>query len=209
MFYSARQLQQMYRTHGRVVLPYRARLTPMAQDWVKHQRVTLGYAEAALDVNAAKADAAAAADSVTMNRPPLLWWCDGPCGSVKAAIAATAKTTPLVEMPLATDPARVAAAAQVIAESVKQGTAAGGVIAVSTGAAAMLFANRCSDLRAVLGSSLAAVEAGVEGIAANVLVLEHPRLTLMQAKNMLSRFARGKPEPTEQMKRQLQALAAL
>lgn len=206
MFYTARQLQQMHRTHGRIVLPYRARLTPMARDWVKRSGVTIGYAECALDCANKQPDAQPAAAA---SASPLLWWCDGPCGTVKAAIVTVSKQAPLVEMPLSADAGKVAAAVQVIAESVKQGAAAGGVIAVAAGAQAMLLANRCPQLRAVLGTSLEAVEAGIEQIAANVLVLEHPRLTLMQARNMLQHFARAKRQLSEDMKRQLQVMAGL
>lgn len=206
MFYSARQLEQMLRTHGRIVLPYRAKLTPLARDWVKHRGMTIGYAEAALETTTAQEKSS---QTTTGHAAPLLWWCDGPCGSIKAAITAVARTAPLVEMPLSADPAQVAAAVQVIAESVKQGTAGGGILAVTAGAQAMLLANRCPHLRAVLGTSLQTVDAGIEQIAANVLVLEHPRLTLMQARNMLQRFARATREPGEDLKRQLQVMAQL
>lgn len=204
MFYSARQLDQMHRTHGRIVLPYRARLTPMARDWVKHKGVTIGYAEAALDRVEKTAETGAAATG-----SPLLWWCDGPCGSVKAAITAAARTAPLVEMPLSADPAKIAAAVQVLGESVRQSQAAGGLIVVTTGAKAMLLANRCRHLRAVLGTSLQAVEAGIEQVAANVLVIEHPRLTLMQARNMIQQFVRGKRELDKELECQLSTMAGM
>ena len=41
MIVTARQLEDLYRangSNGHVVLPYRARLTPLAQDWVKAKR---------------------------------------------------------------------------------------------------------------------------------------------------------------------------
>ncbi len=48
MIVTARQLEDLHRQsggNGHVVLPYRARLTPLALDWVKAKRVALGYSD--------------------------------------------------------------------------------------------------------------------------------------------------------------------
>ena len=72
---------------------------------------------------------------------------------------------------------------------------------------AVVYANRCPSLRAILGTCLDAVEQGVQQLAANVLVIEHPYKTLQQVKNMLSRFVRAKRGLSDDVKRQLQELA--
>ena len=51
MIVTARQLEDLHRQNGgngQVVLPYRARLTPLAQDWVRAKRVALGYSDATI-----------------------------------------------------------------------------------------------------------------------------------------------------------------
>ena len=78
---------------------------------------------------------------------------------------------------------------------------------VQTGAAAVVYANRCPSLRAILGTCQDAVEQGVAQVAANVLVIEYPYKTLQQMKNMLGRFVKATRELSEEVKRQLQELS--
>ena len=50
MIYTARQIEDIWKangSNGQVVLPYRARLSPLAIDWVKSKKITLGYADGA------------------------------------------------------------------------------------------------------------------------------------------------------------------
>ena len=49
MIVTAKQLEDLHRqngNNGRLTLPYRARLTPLAMDWVKAKKVVLGYSDA-------------------------------------------------------------------------------------------------------------------------------------------------------------------
>ena len=48
MIYTARQLEDLWKangSNGQVVLPYRARLSPMASDWIKSKRIIIGYSD--------------------------------------------------------------------------------------------------------------------------------------------------------------------
>src|SRR3954471_6731251 len=48
MFLTARQLEDLHRangSNGHLVLPYRARLTPLAVDWVRARKIALGYSD--------------------------------------------------------------------------------------------------------------------------------------------------------------------
>src|SRR5688572_30957918 len=101
MIVTARQLEDMHRANGgngHVVLPYRARLTPLAQDWVKSKRVALGYSDvgkpgngsSAVSVASAIAPATASeskkdacctkcahdAGPCCSSSTAYLWWCD-------------------------------------------------------------------------------------------------------------------------------------
>src|SRR3989442_1116205 len=95
-----------------------------------------------------------------------------------------------------------------LASEVKSGRGAAGVLMVKTGAAAMVFANRCPSLRAVLGTCLDAVEQSVQQIAANVLVIQYPHQSLQQMKNMLGRFVRARRGLGEDVRRHLEELAS-
>lgn len=214
MFITARQLDQLHREHGgngSLVLPYRARLTPAAQDWVRSKKVTLGYSEDGAKAPAAAVSAGGTTSVVAALAPTdagtLLWWCDGPCGAAKAAITAQAKESLLRAIDLPQDAKQIVPAIKAIAGELKSGTAASAVIAVQNAAVAMVFANRCPSIRAVVGTCLEAVEQGIQQVAANVLVIEHAHKTFPQIKTMLARFARAKRELSPDVQRQLAELA--
>lgn len=214
MIFTARQLQDLHKSNGHVQLPVGARLTPLASDWVRHRKIQVFFEGASSPINAAptgNASEAPAGTPQTANAPApagvLLWWCDGPCGPAKAAIAAQARETNLQPMPVTAEPKFLAAAVKHLASEVKADRAAGGVLLVQTGAAAVVFANRCPSLRAILGTCRDAVVQGIDQLAANVLVIETPYQTLQQTRNLLSQFVRGRRILNEDMRRQLQELA--
>src|SRR5947207_1779320 len=95
MIYTARQLEDLWKangSNGQVVLPYRARLSPMASDWIKSKKINVGYSDdAAVKVESKPAIEAAIAPAAGS----FLWWCDGPCGTAKAALSAQARESKL------------------------------------------------------------------------------------------------------------------
>ena len=208
MIVTARQLEDLHRQNGgngHVTLPYRARLTPLAQDWVKSKRVALGYSDA---TTAAAAPARGESCPCPHDSAAFLWWCDGPCGPAKAALTMQEKDSGLKALDVQTRANQIVAVIGKLAAEVKTNRAAGGVLMLQNGASAMVYANRCPSLRAVLGTCMDAVEQGVQQVAANVLVIEYPYKTLQQMKNMLGRFVRAKRELSEDVKRQLQELSS-
>src|SRR5918993_1746213 len=101
MIVTARQLEDLHRSNGsngHVTLPYRARLSPLAQDWVRARKVVLGYAETDAPQNgafqtvvpaslpeqplaASRTDAPPSSPSAPNGASAsILYWCDGPCG---------------------------------------------------------------------------------------------------------------------------------
>lgn len=211
-FFSARQLQDLHHQsggNGRLVLPYRARLTPAAQDWVRVRKIELGYDDShAASTAKPSATSDKGAAPAMAGAGTFLWWCEGPCGPAKAAVTAFEKELSLRPIDLPADARQLVAAVKAIASAVKQGHATGGVLLAPNGAAAMIFANRCPSLRAVLATGLDAVEQGIRLLAANVLVIEYPRHSLQQMKNMLGRFLRAKRELTVETVAELKELAS-
>jgi hypothetical protein len=210
MIYTARQLEDLHKGNGngQLVLPYGARLTPLAADWAKAKRVVIGYS----DVEAPKAGNVSGGAS---SGPPtasggLLWWCDGPCGVAKAAIAGQAKESGLAAIEIPADAQQLVKVVKHLVAEVKGARASGGVLLVQSGAAAVVLANRCPSLRAILGTSLESVEQGLRQVAANVLVIEYPNKTLSQVKSLLGRFARAGAQrtPSEDVQRELKELAS-
>jgi hypothetical protein len=221
---TARQIEDLYKSNGsngHVTLPYRARLTPLANDFIRARKLILGYS----DITAPATGASAASPSL----PPLavsrisdavmghssaapagsyLWWCDGACGPAKAALMSEEKQSNFKPLDKQSDVKQIVPVIKALATEVKAGRAAGGVLMVQNAASAAVFANRCPSLRAVLGTCLEAVEQGVRQVAANVLIIEYPYKTLQQMKNMLSRFVKLPRSLPEDVRRQIEELAS-
>ena len=216
MFVTVRQLEQIYKgngSNGHVTLPYRARLTPLAQDWVRSKRVAVGYSDGEAQKPADRAGefsgrAQHAGPAAESSSGATLWWCDGPCGPAKAALVACERESTLRPLDVPQDARRIGNVVKNVAEKLKAGQADAAILMVQTGAAAVVFANRCPSLRAVLGTCLESVEQGIQQVGANVLIIEYPHRTLQQMKNMLGRFVRAKRELPEEVRRQLQELAS-
>lgn len=221
MIITARQLEVLHAasgSNGHVLLPYQARLSPLASDWVRAKKVALGYGDPDAATPASRSNGAGngsavsralvvSPSDVTHPAAPTLWWCDGPCGPAKAAVGAMSKEASLRALDLPADAKRIGAVIRAIAADVKAGKASAGVLLVQSAAVAVVLANRCPSLRAIVGTTLESVEHGIQQVAANVLIIEHPRLTMQQVKNLLSRFARAKHDPSEDLRRQLEELA--
>jgi hypothetical protein len=199
MFYTARQLESLLKENGSIVLPYRARLTPLAKDWVRRQKVQIGYS----DVEPKNGSKSA---QQVQHQPLYLWWCDGPCGSAKAALMNAGREARLEAMAILEDSSRVLSAIRHLANEVKNGSVAGGILIVKRSAVAGVYANRCSSLRAIVGTSLPTVEAGISELAANVLILEADQLSLREMKHLILRFAKAPRELKESVVRELSEL---
>src|SRR3954469_1319148 len=195
MIYTARQLEDLWKangSNGQVVLPYRARLSPMASDWIKSKRINIGYS----DDSAVKVESKLSKESAVQAPAAgsFLWWCDGPCGTAKAALSAQARESSLGQIDFLSEPAKLVAVIRKLAGEVKSNRAPGGLLMVNSAASALVFANRCPSLRAIVGTCLETVEQGIRDVAANVLIIEYPHKTLQQVRNLLSRFVRAQRE---------------
>src|SRR5687767_3483355 len=214
MIYTARQLEDLHKTNGHVTLPVGARLTPMANDWARSKKVAIVYdgqvapAAGATSVARSSGFQAMAPSSAPAPAGQILWWCDGPCGAAKAALAAVAREANVAPMTINAEPKFLVGAVKHLAKEIKGDRAAAGILLVQSGAAAAVFANRCPSLRAIIGTCRDAVQQGVELVGANVLIVETPHQTLQQVRNVLSLFVRMRRTPSEDVKRQLQELAS-
>jgi hypothetical protein len=186
---SQRQVEALVRAHGSVVLPVRARLTPSAQDWVRHQKLSIRYDDVKLDV--AKLDARSSPlPSLSGSRPKFLWWSDGPCGICKAALGMCARDASLEPLPILEDATRSISAIRSLSSAIASHTAHGGVLVAKNASVAALLANKSPMLRAVIATTMAHVEEAVESIAANVLVVQREAWALHPLKNLIARFCK-------------------
>lgn len=210
MIFTARQLEDLHKSNGHVVLPYGARLTPLAADWARGKKIQIGYGPDELVKQANGSKPASGIGTAESARPQaagaFLWWCDGPCGAAKAAVGAQAKQSSLSAIDLPGDAKQLVSAIKKLAAAVKEQKSTGGILLVQSAAAAVVLANRCPSLRAIVGTTLESLEAAISQIAANVLILEYPNKSFSQLKNLLSRFVRAKRELSDEMKEQMKEL---
>jgi hypothetical protein len=204
VIFTLRQLEDLHKSNGHVVLPYGARMTPLAQDWVRAKKIAVGYGPDEM-VKSKGADGAAASAKPQASRGAFVWWCDGPCGAAKAAVVAQEKESSFSAMDVAEG--KVVEAVRRLAKDVKEGTVSGGVLLVQSAALACVLANRCASLRAIVGTTFESLEAGIAAVAANVLVVEYPNKSFSQIRNLLSRFVKAKRELSDEMSARLKELA--
>ena len=144
MIFTARQLQDLHKTNGHIVLPYRARLTPMAQDWLRTQKLIIGYSDEQVSRNTGIQPVHSASQNASAGSTgKFLYWCDGPCGPAKAALAAQARESDLAEAPQAPDPKNLPTVLKQLSKEIREKKRSGGILLVQYGARAMIFANRC------------------------------------------------------------------
>jgi ribose 5-phosphate isomerase RpiB len=210
MIFTARQLEDLHKSNGHVVLPYGARLTPLATDWARSKKIQVGYGPDEL-VKSQGNGAAKPVGEGTAAKPQadggFLWWCDGACGAAKAAVGALAKESSLVAIDLPADTKQLVTVIKRIAAAVKGGKSTGAVLILNSGGAASVLANRVPALRAILGTTFESLESSVTSVAPNVLIVEYPRKSFSELRNLISRFLRAKREPSDDLTRQLKELA--
>lgn len=80
-----------------------------------------------------------------------------------------------------------------LCQAIGGGAVAAGVIILPHAADAMVLVNKARGVRAVQGTTLQAVQAGVRHFAANLLVLEHAATTFHQMRTMIEAFATDRP----------------
>ncbi|MCC6581181.1 MAG: hypothetical protein IT440_12150, partial [Phycisphaeraceae bacterium] len=90
-----------------------------------------------------------------------------------------------------------------LASAVKSGTAHGGMLFVRNAALAGCYANRCPSLRAVVGTSVEAVEQAVHDMGANVLIVEYLQHGLKSTSAMVDRLMSQSPHASALVQRDL------
>src|SRR5205807_10211325 len=130
------------------------------------KRITIGYS----DDSMAKVETPSKEKTTAAPPAPpgsFLWWCDGPCGTAKAALSAQARESNLAPIDILSEPTRLVSVIRKIAAEIKSNNAPGALLMTQSAASALVFANRCPSLRAIVGTCLETVEHGLNQVAAN------------------------------------------
>ena len=180
MIVTARQLEELHRDGGRnghVTLKAGARLSPLAQEWIRKTRVEIEYADSATQTSS---------KSPRLRR--VAWWCDGESATAKAALMSFGAFVNLEPLKSSRD---VVIAVRNLADQVVSHRADAGVLMLPSAGAATVQANRIPEIRAIVGTTAESVDTAMGAIAPNVLIIEHSESPFDQTRNIFARFFRG------------------
>ncbi len=192
MFVTARQIEQMLKGSGTIVLPAGARLTPGAQDLVRSKKLDISYDAAGGKAQVQLTETRSLlAPSPTAPGASFAYWCGAKSGTAKAAIAMSAREINLHELPVLGDATNSIAAVRHTIESLKSKSAVGAILVVDHASIVTTLLNRSPHVRAIVGTSIAAIDLGLQELGANVLVIEPGNLPLMMIRNLINKFVRS------------------
>ena len=176
---------------GTIYLAPGARLSPLAMDLVKQR---------GLQIQTISAVPKAAATA------SWIYWMQGHCPSAARAIeqwrgqaVADVRTSANQQLP---------AVIRAIAKEFAGGQTRLAVMFVPSAARAVCLANRCENLRAIVGTCRQAVQEGIELLGANVLVLEYPHHGFKSMDELVRLFLTSSGKAPKDIESQLTELAA-
>ncbi len=179
---------------GTIYLAPGARLSPLAQDLVK-QRGLRVQAIAANEMKKSDAEGSS-----------WLYWMQGHCPSALRVIEQFRGR--LLEGIQGTSGEQLPAVIRSLNRIIAGGRGKLAVLFVPAAAPAICLANRCANLRAVVGTGRRAVQEGIDLLGANVLVLEYPQHGFLAMAELMELFLISSGAAPAPLQRQLAQLAA-
>ncbi len=176
---------------GTVYLAAGAKLSPLAMDMVKQRGLTIQTI-----TTVPKAPVAAA----------WIYWMQGHCPSAARVIeqlrgkaVADVRTSASQHLP---------EVIRTVSKEFAGGQTRLAVLFVPAAARAVCLANRCANLRAIVGTCRQAVQEGIDLLGANVLVLEYPHHGFKSMAELISLFLTSSGRAPKDVENQLTELAA-
>jgi hypothetical protein len=175
-----------------VYLAADARLTPLANDLARQHAERIKRASGSTANQNSNVDVAAL---------PWLWWIDGKCPVVDQVT--TERPGRLRRATAGASPSALVQVVRELTGAIRGKKIAGGFLFVHNAARATCLANRCSSIRAVVGTCGEAVEQGVNELGANVLIIEYPHHGHRSTSGMVDRMLQQAPKPPASVEREL------
>jgi ribose 5-phosphate isomerase RpiB len=176
---------------GTIYLAAGAKLSPLAMDMVKQRGLTIQTIAAA-----PKAPVATA----------WVYWMQGHCPSAARVIeqlrgraVADIRTSANRQLP---------EVIRAVSKEISGGKTRLAVLFVPAAARAVCLANRCANVRAIVGTCRQAVQEGIDLLGANVLVLEYPHHGFKSMAELISMFLTSSGRAPRDVEDQLTELAA-
>lgn len=178
-------------TDGVALLTHDARLTPLANDLARQHAKRVKRL----------APSSAFVSNLQPANLPWLWWIEGSCPVVQQVT--TQRTNQLRAIAQAHHDKALVPVVRELASAIRNKQAAGGLLFVRNAARAIVYANRCASIRAIVGTCGEAVEQGITEIGANVLVIEYPHHGPKSTSAMIDRLIGQHPSVSPATEREL------
>ncbi len=172
---TALMLDELRRTGKEIRLRKDALLTPAARDWLKEHHLPITWE----DGGQGQADRTLA---VVM---------DAGLPEMRAIRAMLERGGGLAEVIEPAGRSGMAAATRRLCGRISRREVARGIVFAVDGATAVCIANKHNGIRAALGVSVPAVEEACRELGLNMLIIEYPRQTTYQMKQMIDRLLAG------------------
>jgi len=175
-----------------------ARPTPLANDFIRQHPAKIRRVSML-------AGGGSSGNAVTAS--PWVWWMDGMCSAAQEITRQrSARLRPLTA---SRSSSSLGAVTREVASLLKGRQAAGALLFVQNAARASCFANRCSSIRAVVGTCGEAVEQSIAELGANCLVIEYPHVGPKAMAAMIDRMLQTHPKAPATIERELADLGRL
>jgi ribose 5-phosphate isomerase RpiB len=184
-------LEELRRAGGEIRLAKDALLTPAARDWLKEHAVPVTW-EAAAQGHAGRSLAVVMDSGLSEMRP------------IRAMLERTGGLAEVIE-PVG-GRSGVSGATRRLCGKIARREAAKGVVFAQDGALAACIASKHRGIRAALGCSVPMVEEACRQLGINLLVIEYPRQTTWQIRQMIERLVAGPTSPPAETAAMLEAI---
>ena len=186
-------LEELRRAGSEIRLAKDSLLTPAARDWLKEHSLPVTWEESG--AGGAGRSLAVVMDSGLAEMRPIRAMLER-AGGLAEVIEPTGGRTGLP------------GATRRLCGKIVRHEAARGVIFAQDAALAVCLASKHRGVRAALGGSVPMVEEACRQLAINVLVIEYPRQTTWQIRQMIERLMRGPTAPPAETAAMLEAIEA-
>jgi len=158
-------------------------VTPSAKDFIKEKKIIVSYEDTEINLNQ------------KLRTDDAAWYYWSACHLLKTIEKSNHPDVLIDTSSIANDEDHILSAVKELNQAISRGKVKGGILVVKTSAKAAFLANRCTNMRAVVGNFQKSVEEGIQQLSANVLILEYAYLGKTAMTEMIRYFTTANRPP--------------
>jgi ribose 5-phosphate isomerase RpiB len=182
---TATWLEDLYRTGSPIAVASDALITPAARDWLKDRGTAVRYLNASSNGHGDGRYGLVLNEQQAVHRS-MAMNLESKFGCGQRFVAEK-------------DASSVVSAVRAMCGAIQRGTFSHGVVLTEEGSLPACFANKQNGIRAAMVDSLATVSEAIRAVGINVMVVETPRQTYHQIRQVVDRFLKSSGHVPEAM----------